>query len=593
MFEIEGRGGLGRKGIWTRGGRNLATPLVLFVASGRSSAPTYAEGLLVSQRTDDPRFQVRLSGSIFAPRPLGHADDLPPTKGVPLSLADLEIPTPAGAGDLAIVAGERDLDAAKGADAIFLANGPEYERSPREFVASIRRLRETLGPAKVVAVTGLATPSNLSVLVYSGIDVVDSSRMALDGARGLFHTSDGVSPVAEADREACGCPACTVGEDVRAHNDRALHREMLLVRNHLTHRRLRELVERRLANAPWNAAVIRHLDLRAHDLIEPYTPVTGGQIRAYSHESLTRPEVVRFRRRIRERYSKPPSARILLLLPCSARKPYSSSRSHRRFRDAILASDNPSIVHEVVVTSPLGLIPRELEHFFPARAYDIPVTGDWNRDEAAIVLEDLHAFIEANRYDAVIAHLSAEAPIVKEAIPDAVFTSMDRPTSDASIASLTKALSEIDRSRRRIARGLRFAEEMGNIARFQFGDAGVKLVDSATFRGRFPSVRVLREGTQLAMHTPRGMLSLTREGGAVLSDADAYWVEIEDFSPKGNVFAVGVTDAAREIRPGDEVVVRHRRDVRAVGTARLGWREMIDLRRGEAVHVRHGPEPPP
>src|SRR5439155_18618970 len=31
--------------------------------------------------------------------------------------------------------------------------------------------------------------------------------------------------------------------------------------------------------------------------------------------------------RIRERYRKPPSARVLLLLPCSARKPYSTSRS--------------------------------------------------------------------------------------------------------------------------------------------------------------------------------------------------------------------------------------------------------------------------
>src|SRR5438094_9701488 len=113
---------------------------------------------------------------------------------------------------------------------------------------------------------------------------------------------------------------------------------------------------------------------------------------AYSHESLHRPEIVRFRRRIRERYRKPPSARVLLLLPCSARKPYSASRSHRRFREAIQACRNPSVVHEVIVTSPLGLIPRELERFYPAGAYDIPVTGDWSRDHAAIVAEARAAF---------------------------------------------------------------------------------------------------------------------------------------------------------------------------------------------------------
>ena len=593
MFEIDARGGLGRKGRWTRGERTLTTPLVLFLHGGARTAPSYAEGLLVSERTEDPRFQVRVGGSFFAPRPANNPDDLPAAKGIPLALADLEIPHEAVAGDWAVVSGESDLVAAKGVSGVFIANGPEFERSPREFVSAIRVVREILGPAKVVAVTGLATPSNLSVLVYAGIDVVDSSRMRLDSARRLFHTADGTVPLSEADRDACGCPACAAGEDLGAHNDRALFREMLLVRNHLVHGRLRELVERRLANAPWNTAVVRHLDLREFDLVEPYTPVAGGEMRAYSAESLVRPEIVRFRRRIRERYAKPPSARVLLLLPCSARKPYSTSRSHRRFRDAILASANPSAVHEVIVTSPLGLIPRELERFYPAGAYDIPVTGDWSRDEAAMVAEDLRAFLEANRYETVVAHLSAEAPIVKAAVPDAIPTSKERPSADESLASLTATLNHVTRPAPRVPKGLRFAEQMSNIARFQFGEAGLGLVRGATFRGRMPDVRVIREGTQVAMHTGRGMLSLTMAGGAILSEADAYWVEIEDFLPKGNIFAVGVVDAASEIRPGDEVVVRHGNDVRAVGTARLSAREMVDFRRGEAVHVRHVIETPP
>jgi archaeosine synthase len=134
---------------------------------------------------------------------------------------------------------------------------------------------------------------------------------------------------------------------------------------------------------------------------------------------------------------------------------------------------------------------------------------------------------------------------------------------------------------------------MSNLARFQFGETGPGLVEGATFRGRFPDVRVLRGTHQLAMHTARGMLSLTLAGGEVLSKKDAYWVEIEDFLPVGNIFAVGVRDAAHEIRPGDEVAVRHEGEVRAVGTARLAWREMKDLRRGEAVHVRHTLERPP
>jgi archaeosine synthase len=593
MFEILDRGGLGRIGRWMYEGREVRTPTVLFVHRETVPAPPFAEALLVSRAWQDPRPQIRVGGSVFAPRAPASPWDLPPGKGLPRSVADLERSEIAGSGPLALLTADSERRGAAAAEAVFLANGPEFARDPRDFAAAVAGIREDLGPAKVLGVTGLATPANLAILVYAGVDLADSSRILLDSARGVFHTADGAVPIAEADRDACGCPACTAGQDLRSHNERALHREMLLARNHLAHGRLRELVERRLANDPWNTAVLRHLDLRHRDLLESYTPVAGGEILAYSHESLTRPEVVRFRHRIRERYAKPPSARVLLLLPCSARKPYSASRSHRRFREAILASGNPSVVHEVIVTSPLGLIPRELERFYPARAYDIPVTGDWSRDEAAMVSEDLQAYLAANRYAAVVAHLGAEASIVEQAVPGAGFTARGRATSEESLANLTKTLGELTASMSSVPRGRRFGEELGNIARFQFGEPGRALLDAAEFQGRFPNVHIRKGGAQVAMYTERGMLSLTLEGGRILSSKDAYWVEIEDFVPKGNIFAVGVTDAADEIRVGDDVVVRHGGDVRAVGTARLNSREMSDAERGEAVHVRHARGLPP
>src|SRR3989454_3398008 len=189
MFEIEARGGLGRKGIWTRGDLALTTPLVLFVHQGSRPAPSYAEGLIVAERTGDPRFQIRVGGSFFAPQAPTDPDDLPPSKGTPRSLADLEIPQESVAGEWAVVAGESDLVAAKSAGGVFLANGPEFERSPREFVAAVRGVREALGPSKVVAGTGLAPPSDPARLGYSGIGVVDPRRMLPGSGRRLFHTA--------------------------------------------------------------------------------------------------------------------------------------------------------------------------------------------------------------------------------------------------------------------------------------------------------------------------------------------------------------------------------------------------------------------
>src|SRR3977135_1169759 len=100
MFEIEAHGGLGRRGSWTRSGHTLRTPLVLSARRDARTAPDYAEALLVSERTDDARLQGRVCGPFFGPRVAEHLDDLPPTKGLPLSVAGLEQPEEPRPGDI-------------------------------------------------------------------------------------------------------------------------------------------------------------------------------------------------------------------------------------------------------------------------------------------------------------------------------------------------------------------------------------------------------------------------------------------------------------------------------------------------------------
>ena len=202
MLEILDRGGLGRTGRWEIEGREVRTPTVLFVHRPRSPAPPFAEALLTAEPAGDPRPQVRVGGSFFAPRPEGPGPALPPTMGLPATAADIEVPQAVASGSLALITSEADVASARGADAVFLANGAELARDPRNFLSWIARVRETLGPMEVVGVTGLATPANLAGLVYAGVDLVDSSRVLLDSARALFHTADGSLPIPEADRNA-------------------------------------------------------------------------------------------------------------------------------------------------------------------------------------------------------------------------------------------------------------------------------------------------------------------------------------------------------------------------------------------------------
>ncbi len=592
MFEVRARSAMGRLGTWTLEGRALVTPNVLWVDTERSPAPAWAEAIVTRREAPADRIAFTLGGSFFEPDESRGGVPLPPRSGLPPAARDVALPREAVRGPLALVPSAAQLPSDTSAEAVFLEGGPAFLDRPKEFVRTVVDLRTAMGPARLLAVPGVAAPHNLGVLVYCGVDLVDSSRTAYESAMGTYHTADGGVPRAGLEELPCRCPSCAAGGPLLDHNAHALWQELAVARTAIRHGTLRELAERRAVNDPWATGVLRELDLRHYEFQEPHFPVADGAVRAYSPASLTRPDVVRFRRFVASAYRRPASPRVLLLLPCSARKPYADSRTHRRFREAVEACGNPHAVHEVIVTSPLGLVPRELERAYPAAHYDIPVTGDWSRDEAGMVVDTLRSHLARNPYDAVVAHVRTEAPIVREAVPDAVFTAEERPSSGDALRALTDALRGAVAGNPVVAGGARRLEDVASLARFQFGDAGDALVAGATLRGRWPFVRIFRDGVQVGMATDRGAISLALTGGRVLSEKGVARVEIEDFHPAGNIFAVGVVDATPDVRVGSEVAVVHGGDVRAVGVARMNAREMVDLGRGEAVRVRHRASPP-
>lgn len=588
MLDVRDRCGVARTGSWQAGTLALEIPGILYFVSQRFPPPSFAEALIASAPVSDSRPVVVDRGSIFLPCE-GPADSsIPPDMAVP---PGLKPPSPDGTetGPFHVIS-SADGVAESAASAFVIGGAASLLSEPRIFTSLIAELRAAVGPNRVLYAPGIALPSNLAVLAYCGIDLVDSIAVLYEASRGRWLNSDGSWKMSDFGRPPCRCPGCLSTEDGRAlfaHNEMALWEEMELVRGCIQSGNLRELAERRSANSPWNAAVLRHMDLRHYDFQETFFPVAGRTVKAYSHASLTRPDIIRFRKRIKERHAKPPSAKILLLLPCSARKPYSLSRSHRLFKDVLMSCGNPYAVHEVMVTSPLGIVPRELELVYPAAHYDIPVTGDWSLDEAAIVREDLRHLLANNAYDRVIAHLDVERPFVEDALIEARYSCQGRATDEPSLDSLSTALSEAVEGIPRVRKEDRFKEDMAALARFQFGPGGEELVADAELSGRYPNIKIIRGGVQLAMLTERGLLSLTMEGGRALSQRDILCVETDDFYPQGSVFAIGVENASEEIRIGDDVVVRHHGEVRAVGVAQMSSLEMIEAERGVAVNVRH------
>jgi archaeosine synthase len=288
-----------------------------------------------------------------------------------------------------------------------------------------------------------------------------------------------------------------------------------------------------------------------------------------------------------ERWEPAPHKKVLLLIPCSAKKPYYTSKSHRTFEEVLLSIPNSCAIQELIITSPLGAVPRELELFYPAAQYDIPVTGNWDKEEVAMV-QGLVKRAASFGFSKIISHLGSESGFVQEVV-ECVDTTQGQGTTTAEAlermrSELVAACEAVDKAPRAADR----VEFMRSQARYQFGKAGEALLDGCTVVGKYPYLKFIKGNTQIGMLTPdRGMLSLTMDGGAVLLEQGINTVQMGDFDLGGNLFAVGVSDADSNIRTGDEVAMVRNGQLEGVGVAAMSGPEMAGSKRGEAVRVRH------
>ena len=471
------------------------------------------------------------------------------------------------------------------ADVYALGNAAALN-NPRDLVAAVTGLREKIAPDTALYAPALATPANLALLVYLGMDLLDGIRMMADGLLGRYHTRDGVWKALDLSELPCRCQHCremnsggVSGQSLVAHNLEKLEEELLVVREAVRSESLREYVERQVRVAPDQTAALRLVD-QEHSYLERRAPVTRrSKLYANCSESLARIEVSRFAERVIGRYTAPKSD-VLLLLPCSAKKPYSISRSHRLFAEAV--GSRRRYLHELILTSPLALVPRELEEAYPAASYDVPVTGRWDREERAWLAGCLEAYLKRNRYSRVVAHLEGELEeAVRESGLDAVYTGGG--TGGAALERLGQAVAEACREAVRLPdlRLLRYRAH----ADFYFGPgAGEALLEGKiVVRGR----EIQDEAKKpLASWTINGSMALSMEGAKRLERLGRYIVRIGDFLPRGSLLAPGVVEADEQIRPGDEVIVLGEKAF-GVGRARMSGWEMAASSRGVAVDIRH------
>lgn len=503
---------------------------------------------------------------------------------------DAEIPD-ASNPTVAVITPEtaRDL----GTDAYVVSTGQGLIGHASAFVNAIITIRRSIPSDTALYLSGVATPRNVAVLVYAGVDLLDEKRAVIKGSQGIYLTTDSERPIDSVNELSCGCSACDTSleeftrESCISHNKTVLNAELARVRERIRAGQLRDYIEGQARFEQWCTGVFREID-QEWGYIEERTPIARrADISATSDDTMRRVEVRRFADRVTSRYRNR-FDHPLVLVPCSSRKPYSSSQSHKQFQDALGWRG-----HIVSISSPIGIVPQELELTYPAQHYDTVVTGRWSREEVAFVSSVLEEYLTQSEYPEIIAHVprGGYEEIVREATTSResaiTYTVADHPTTGESLENLNEALDGV----RAYGRDERYRNTIMGIADYQFGmNAGEEVFSGMSVRGRYPKLRVFDDSdSQVAAIVPEyGLLALTVDGARrwVASETPVKEVIIDAFVPHGSVLAPGIHEASSSIRIGDEVVVRGPRAF-GVGRARMSGGEMEESSRGIAVDVRH------
>jgi len=594
QFSVNERDGPARTGEFVIENKQVRTPNIFYVHTDRFNAPDFADILITNSKQQKGKPTLKVSNHFIYPK------DIPKE----LHLSEIKQHKKDNKDYYVIPGNKETIDVAlkdNPASLFVVANAFQLFQQPRRFVDFIVELREKVGYQRTIYIPSIGNPSSIALLIYMGIDFFDSIS-AIQAARAntlLFPTGNYAK---DALRELpCNCPACTKVkgkpsemsfQEILNHNYFALSDEIKQVRNAIAHGCLRGLVETRVRVSPTLTAILRNLDTYHPAFLEERTPITSkSMLLATTKESLSRPEIKRFQERVIERYRKPTSAKVLVLLPCSAKKPYSFSKSHRLYKEQLVSSGNVGVLHEVIITSPLGIVPRELELVYPASMYDIPVTGIWDEDEKKMIRRLLKRYLEINKYDKIIVHLPSEImEFIKDLLQRPTTTCVNSPTSRDSLNNLSTFVKEIAQKYDKINLQTRYRENMQSLASYQFDNTiAEKLLKDCKIKGKYPYQKIMHNNHQLGMLTKeRGLISLTVNGAQKITDTKTYWVEIyDDFTLKGSAFAPGVKDADASIRIGDEVIVLKNKMLCGVGVAQMNGTEMRESSYGEAVKIRH------
>ncbi len=246
-------------------------------------------------------------------------------------------------------------------------------------VDMILTAKMNLPPERPFHLFGAGHPFMFSLAVALGCDLFDSAAYSLFAQDDRYMTSYGTVHLEDLKYFPCSCPICTKKDpkdllempkserekDLSRHNLYVCFSEMRRIKQAIIEGRLWEHMEMQAHSHPSLLQALKSLK-KYVDYMEKHSPLTKRSgLFYFTSLGLARPEVIRYRKRLLERYTPPSGVEVLVLVPDYRSKQVRRSRQIKKALACGKLGVSESEVHFCVYTPPFGVVPSELKDVYP------------------------------------------------------------------------------------------------------------------------------------------------------------------------------------------------------------------------------------
>jgi 7-cyano-7-deazaguanine tRNA-ribosyltransferase len=259
---------------------------------------------------------------------------------------------------------------------------------------------------------GAGHPFMFALAVALGCDLFDSAAYAIYARQNRYMTENGTHRLNELDYFPCTCPKCARTTPKQALELPQKEKEVLLAEHNLY---VCGAELKRIKQAIKDGRLWEHLEMRAHthpsllqalkmlrkyeDFIEKHSPaVKPSGLFYFNSVGLARPEIVRHRKRLEDRYLPPKNVKTLLLVPQTRMKPFHKSQEFKQIQKKL--NKRSKNVHVCFYAAPFGVIPIELDEVYPLSQHETATPLD--KETISYVANQIANYIQRTNYKKVI-----------------------------------------------------------------------------------------------------------------------------------------------------------------------------------------------